>query len=108
MQQRIDELEGLVKRLLSQRLEAPPDNAMRSQNCPRPGTGPVVTAVTSDAPDVTRSAGTTVIDGVHSVYKCADDWSDVLQEVGNFLLDVSFLFFSLFLCLVLPSYSLTS
>jgi hypothetical protein len=84
MQQRIDHLEGLVKRLIAQRQEIPPNNVVCSQDSPKPGTGFVITAVASDASAVACSAGTTVIDGVHSVYKGADDWYDVLQEVSRF------------------------
>ncbi|KAK9245854.1 hypothetical protein V1506DRAFT_506084 [Lipomyces tetrasporus] len=84
MQQRIDHLEGLVKRLIAQRQEIPPNNVVCSQDSPKPGTGFVMTAVgASDASDVACSAGTTVIDGVHSVYKGADDWYDVLQEINK-------------------------
>lgn len=85
MQQRIDYLEDLVKRLLAQQQEIPPNNVACSQDSPKPGTGFVMNAVASDASDVASTAGTTVIDGVHSVYKGVDDWSDVLQEVIHFL-----------------------
>jgi hypothetical protein len=91
MQQRIDHLEGLVKRLMAQRQDIPPNNVVCSQDSPKPGTGFVMTAVASDASDVACSAGTTVIDGVHSVYKGVDDWYDVLQEVSRFLFSFSFL-----------------
>lgn len=83
MQQRIDHLEGLVKRLIAQRQEIPPDVGC-SQASPKPEIGPVTTAVASDASDVACSAGTTVFDGVHSVYKGVNDWFDVLQEVSPF------------------------
>jgi hypothetical protein len=72
MQQRIDHLEGLVKRLIAQRQEIPPNKVVCNKDSPKPGTGFVMTAVASDASDVACSAGTTVIDGVHSVYKGAD------------------------------------
>ncbi len=93
MRQRIDHLEGLVKRLIAQRQEIPPNDVVCSQDSPKPGTGFVMTTVASDASDVACSAGTTVIDGVHSVYKGADDWSDVLQEVGRFPLSPPPFFF---------------
>ncbi|KAK9482003.1 hypothetical protein V1527DRAFT_55070 [Lipomyces starkeyi] len=83
MQQRIDHLEGLVKRLIAQRQEIPQHNVACSQDSAKPGTGFVRTAVASDASDVPFSAGTTVIDGLHSVYKGADDWYDVLQEINK-------------------------
>jgi hypothetical protein len=82
MQQRIDQLEGLVKRLIAQHQEFPPNNEVYSQDGPKPGTGHLMTTVASDASVVASSAGTTVIDGVHSVYKGADNWYDVLQEVS--------------------------
>ncbi|RFU24949.1 hypothetical protein B7463_g11387, partial [Scytalidium lignicola] len=83
MQQRIDQLEGLVKRLIAQRQEIPPNNVVYSQDSPKPGSGFVKTTVASAASDVACSTGTTVIDGVHSVYKGADDWYDVLQEINK-------------------------
>ncbi|KAI9730023.1 MAG: hypothetical protein M1818_008292 [Claussenomyces sp. TS43310] len=83
MQQRIDHLEGLVKRLIAQRQEIPPKRAVCSQDSPETRTGCEMTGVASDASDVECSAGTTVIDGVHSVYKGADDWYDVLQEINK-------------------------
>lgn len=85
MQQRIDHLEGLVKRLIAQHQKIPPNDVVHSQDSPKPGTGFVMTAEASDGPDVAYSAGTTVIDGVYSMYKGADDWDDVLQEVSQFL-----------------------
>lgn len=87
MGQRIDHLEGLVKSLIAQQQGTPPNNVTRSQDSQKPGTG----TVASDASDVARSTGTTVIDGVYSVYKGVDDWYDVLQEVSRFL----FYFFSI-------------
>lgn len=82
MQQRIDHLEDLVKRLMAQRQEPPPTSVGSSQNCPTSAPGLGMTAVESDASDVAFGAGTTVIDGVYSVYKSADDWHTVLQEVS--------------------------
>ena len=92
MQQRIDHLEDLVKRLIAQRQDIPPNDVVFSQDSPKPETGFVMTAVASDASDVACSASMTVIDGVHSVYKGADDWYDVLQEVSRFLFSFSFLY----------------
>jgi hypothetical protein len=97
MQQRIDQLEGLVKRLVAQRQEFAPNNEVYSQDSPKPGTGFVMTTVASDASDVASSAGTTVIDGIHSVYKGADDWYDVLQEVSHHLCSFFFSFLHFFL-----------
>jgi hypothetical protein len=91
MQQRIDHLEGLVKRLIAQRQDIPPNHVVCSQGSPKPGAGFVMTAVASDASEVAPSTSTTMIDGVHSVYKGADDWYDVLQEASRFLFSFSFL-----------------
>ena len=93
MQQRIDHLEGLVKRLIAQRQEIPPNNVVRSRDSPKPGTGVVMTGVASDASDMACSAGKMVINGVHSVYRGADDWYDVLQEVSLFVFSFSSPFF---------------
>ena len=88
IQQRIDRLEGLVKTLVAQGQKIShfegsilPNNAVWSRDDPRPVTGFELTAETNDASAVPCSAGTTVINGGHSVYKAANDWSDVLQEV---------------------------
>jgi hypothetical protein len=83
MKQRIDHLESLVKRLITQRREIPSNSVARSQDGLESGTKFLVTSVPSEASDVASSAGTTVIDGVHSVYKGADDWYDMLQEVSH-------------------------
>ena len=94
MQQRIDHLESLVKRLIAQRQDTPSNNVRSGQDGPEPGNRSVMTAMVSDASDVAGSAGITVIDGVHSVYRGADDWHDVLQEVSKrkvFLLLFTFL-----------------
>ena len=96
MRQRIDHLESLVTRLIAQRQEVPSIDVDCSQSSPEPGTGPVMTPVASDASDEAYSAGTTVFDGVHSVYKGADDWYDVLQEVSRLLLLFSLLPFVFF------------
>ncbi|KAK9244248.1 hypothetical protein V1506DRAFT_541930 [Lipomyces tetrasporus] len=70
MQRRIDNLEDLVKRLIVQGQAGLPTN-VASQHL--------------NAPDVASVAdtGSTVIDGVHSVYKAADDWHNVLQEINK-------------------------
>lgn len=82
MQQRIDHLEGLVKKLIAQRPDSSPSSRVYTQDSPGSLTGPVTTASSLDASDVACSTGTTVIDGSQSVYKGADDWYDVLQEVS--------------------------
>lgn len=85
MKQRIDHLESLVKRLITQHHEVPPppESVIHSRDSLEVGTKALVTPVPSDASDV-ACASTTVIDGVHSVYKGADDWYEVLQEVRLF------------------------
>jgi hypothetical protein len=79
MQQRIDQLEGLVKRLLAERQDISPSKAARGQGG-QSGTEFVTSPITLDASDVASSPGTTVVDSA-SVYKGTDDWYDVLQEV---------------------------
>ncbi|KAH6693393.1 hypothetical protein BKA61DRAFT_279693 [Leptodontidium sp. MPI-SDFR-AT-0119] len=83
MQQRIDHLEGLVKKLIAQRPDSSPSSRVYTQDSPGSLTGPVTTASSLDASDVACSTGTTVIDGSQSVYKGADDWYDVLQEINK-------------------------
>lgn len=85
MQQRIDRLEGLVKRAMAQRQENPVNPTAYSQDSPKSGTALVITPATSDNSDVAHSPRTTVISGAHSVYKGADDWYDVLREVSRFI-----------------------
>jgi hypothetical protein len=75
MQQRIDHLEGLVKKLIAQHQKIPVNDVVEHAT---PARDPV-----SDASDSARSPGKTVVDGVHSVYKGADDWYDILQEVSQ-------------------------
>ena len=77
MQERIDNLESLVKRLIAQNQEVAPNHAASSKEIL------VATAAVSDASDVVCHSGSTVIDGGHSVYKVADDWHDVLHEVRS-------------------------
>lgn len=80
MQQRINHLEGLVKNLIeAQRKDLP--IASSDAGGPGPKSKYEATNVVSDASDVSHSTGTTVIDSTHSVYRSADDWYDVLQEV---------------------------
>ncbi|KAE8557032.1 hypothetical protein EYB25_001738 [Talaromyces marneffei] len=76
MQQRINHLEDLVKNLIAQNQKLPitPEGVE---------TGPSFKDSISDASDSTHSPGKTVIDGGHSVYKGAEDWYDVLQEINK-------------------------
>ncbi|GAM39498.1 hypothetical protein TCE0_034f11099 [Talaromyces pinophilus] len=76
MQQRINHLEDLVKNLIAQNQKAPitPEGVE---------TGPSIKDSVSDTSESTHSPGKTVIDGGHSVYKGAEDWYDVLQEINK-------------------------
>lgn len=77
MRQRIDHLEGLVKRLIAERLNpSPPRNNMTDAN-------ETSKAAAVPASDVLQVAGPskTVTDGVRSMYQNANDWQAVLQEV---------------------------
>lgn len=92
MQQRIDHLESLVKRLIAQKQEIPANIIPISHDSgagfkTTPGASNVSKKVTLES-----SAHTAVVDGVHSVYKATDDWYDVLQEVRRrYLLQSSYL-----------------
>lgn len=74
MQQRINHLEDLVKSLIEQNQKTPVTPEIVE-------TGPSTKDSVSDASESTHSLGQTVIDGGQSVYKGAEDWYDVLQEV---------------------------
>jgi hypothetical protein len=80
MQQRINHLEGLVKKLIDTQRKDSPVGGSDAGN-PHPRSKHASLDVASDASDVGHSTGTTVIDSTHSVYRGADDWFDVLQEV---------------------------
>jgi hypothetical protein len=80
MQQRINNLESLVKKLIDTQHK---DTHLGSSDAGsfHPKSEYPAIEVASDASDVAHSTGTTVIDSTHSVYRGADDWYDVLQEV---------------------------
>lgn len=85
MRQRIDNLEGLVKKLIAERQQPPslvadaaPTPALEGS---RPEEDLSLSDVSSKLQDV-AGAGKTVMDGIHSVYVGGDDWYAVLQEVG--------------------------
>ncbi|CRG91828.1 putative transcriptional regulatory protein C1F7,11c [Talaromyces islandicus] len=82
MQQRINNLETLVKKLIDTQHK---DSYHGSSDAgsPRPKSAYAAIDVASDASDVAHSTGTTVIDSTHSVYRGADDWYDVLQEINQ-------------------------
>ncbi|KAL4879252.1 hypothetical protein BJY04DRAFT_220369 [Aspergillus karnatakaensis] len=74
MRQRLDHLEQMVQRLVS-------------QQPPQPTPSPDVSQAGSDSVSLTTSnsgpIGMTVIERGHSVYKPAEDWYDVLQEINE-------------------------
>lgn len=76
MQQRINHLEDLVRNLIAQNHNAPitPEGVE---------TGGSFKDSVIDASESIHSPGKTVIDGGHSVYKGAEDWYDILQEVND-------------------------
>ena len=98
MQQRIDRLESLVKTLMTQdqRTTPPQDSPLLNPAASSPEpfvhvTRSAAAPMMKDASALLYNAGTTVINGGHSVYKAGNDWADVLQEVSccylfNFLL----------------------
>lgn len=79
MRQRIDHLEGLVKKLIAERQNtSPPRNNLNTADTNATSNGAAV-----PASDVLQVAGPskTVTDGVRSMYLNANDWQAVLQEV---------------------------
>ncbi|KKK24816.1 hypothetical protein AOCH_000267, partial [Aspergillus ochraceoroseus] len=87
MQQRIDHLEDLVKRLITQQQELPAYDLSQGLDTIPPRTEAMPTPVVSEIPSGPGLTGstphTTIIDGVHSVYKGSDDWHDVLREINE-------------------------
>lgn len=77
MRQRIDHLEGLVKKLIAQRqhTSSPRGEIAETIEGPKTEAGPA-----SDAQE-TAGASKMLIDGVRSMYLNGDDWQVVLQEV---------------------------
>lgn len=85
MRQRIDHLEDLVKRLAAERLPVSPPSshhtvATRTAESSDAETGLTCAPTTPDSQDKS-GVGSTVMEGVHSVYLGGDDWHVVLQEV---------------------------
>lgn len=81
MQKRIDDLENLVQKLIARSQELLPTPSPLPSDSPQPDSGsPMPEAESSHAGS---SPGTTIIDGNRSVYRGAEDWYDVLQEVRN-------------------------
>lgn len=90
MQQRINRLETLVTTLMAQNQQVtqfenttPPNYVRWRQNDTAVVPVSPATAGTKNASADSRSAGMMVINGSHSIYTPADDWSDVLREVRH-------------------------
>jgi hypothetical protein len=84
MQQRIDRLESLVKRLMSRNEQStPPEDNSYPENQINSEYVSELVANGNDDSAWPVSTGMTVIDGSRSVYKASDNWGDVLQEVRN-------------------------
>jgi hypothetical protein len=73
MQRRIEHLEDLVKRLIAQGQVSLPISVASEQS---PVSWNDISGLASIA-----DTGSTVIDGIQSVYKVANDWHNVLEEV---------------------------
>jgi len=91
MQQRIDHLENLVKKLMSQGQETShfedstlPKTGSGSLEVPASVIGAGKASATEDASAMASRAGMILINGGQSVYKATNDWSDVLQEVRGY------------------------
>ena len=82
MRQRIDHLEGLVKKLIEERqpVSLPVINPVHPAELSKPKAELSTSAVSSGAQNE-AGTGKTVMDGVHSIYLGDDDWHAVLQEV---------------------------
>ena len=92
MQQRIDRLEGLVKTLMSQAQTVPSSGISDlPHNTLTPDSGNESLEGKDDESAIPFNLGTTVVNGGHSVYKAADNWSDVLQEVRLPILTIAFI-----------------
>ena len=84
MRERIDHLENLVKKLITERTQvpSPPENALYTPEGSNPESGPALSAASFKAPS-TAGLENTVMDGVHSIYVGGDDWHIVLQQVNS-------------------------
>lgn len=81
MGQRIDQLEQLVKRLISERQTVPPTGICDLDYLSAETTKSQVMSPEASDADASPGAGMTIMEGDHSVYHGADDWYVVLQEV---------------------------
>jgi hypothetical protein len=84
MQERIDRLEGLVKTLMAQDQERSSVRSSPPSNNPS-GNQSNASKDSGDALNLADGAyNRTVVRGDHSIYKNANDWSAMLQEVSSF------------------------
>ncbi|KAK9787419.1 hypothetical protein SCARD494_10544 [Seiridium cardinale] len=80
MRQRIDRLEEMVKRLVTERgkIYSSSSNAVCTPGSSEPETGPAASAAAPETHEV--GVGKTVMDGIHSVYLGGNDW-DVINDI---------------------------
>ncbi|KFA73496.1 hypothetical protein S40288_05782 [Stachybotrys chartarum IBT 40288] len=83
MGQRIDQLEQLVKSLISERQTVPPTGVSDLDYLSTEVTQSRVMSPLASDVDASPGAGKTIMEGDHSVYHGADDWYVVLQEVNE-------------------------
>ncbi|KFA67837.1 hypothetical protein S40285_08750 [Stachybotrys chlorohalonatus IBT 40285] len=83
MGQRIDQLEQLVKRLISERQTVPPTGICDLDYLSAETTKSQVMSPEASDADASPGAGMTIMEGDHSVYHGADDWYVVLQEINE-------------------------
>lgn len=78
MQHRLAHLESLVERLVNERRGIENSNHHDSHD---------IDSFQNQKPETihvpTYGKRTSVIDGVQSVYRCNEDWHDILKEVSN-------------------------
>ncbi|KAK6083227.1 fungal specific transcription factor domain-containing protein [Seiridium cupressi] len=80
MRQRIDRLEEMVKKLVTERgkMYSSSSDAVYTPESSEPETGPAASAAAPETHEV--GVGKTVMDGIHSVYLGGNDW-DVINEI---------------------------
>ncbi|KAH8892610.1 hypothetical protein GQ53DRAFT_685973 [Thozetella sp. PMI_491] len=84
MRQRIDHLEELVKKLITERPQgtSPPGVAAHTPESPTPDSGLGVSDASVEG-DYVPSTGRIVMDGAHSAYFGGNDWYAVLQQINE-------------------------
>ncbi|KAI1379214.1 hypothetical protein F4677DRAFT_410932 [Hypoxylon crocopeplum] len=84
MRQRIEHLEDLVKKLITERQQVPSPgvNVVHTPDSSKHKPEPAPFVVAPDSRDM-AGTGKTVMDGIHSVYLGGDDWYAVLQEINE-------------------------